>query len=111
MKRCLNPLSISCEYRVYDLLRNYRKVLKKVKEIVHRIDPFEETYVSGSVITGQFAGASDIDVLVITYDIDRKYDIMVNVYREVDVSIELHIVIPDQYNRWYSRFIKKLIKI
>lgn len=41
---------------------------------------------------GDFTGASDIDILVVTEKVDRKYDMMVRVYRE-------------GYERWYKRFI------
>ena len=106
-------MSIPYEYRVYDLLRSYRSVLRKVKEVIHRIDPSAEIYVFGSIVTGKYTGASDIDVLVITNNIDKKYDIMVEVYRETDAPVELHIVTRDQYRRWYSRFLEKdkLVKI
>lgn len=101
------------EYRVYSLLKNYRSILRKVREIIHRIDPSAEIYVFGSITTEKFTGASDIDVLVITDKIDRKYEIMVNVYKEVEAPIELHIVTKKQYREWYSRFIERdeLIKI
>lgn len=101
------------EYRIYGLLENYKKVLKKVKEIVHSIDPVAEIYVFGSVVRGEFTGASDIDVLIITKNIEKKYEIMVNVYKNVEAPIELHIVTPDMYRRWYKRFIdeKELVRI
>jgi len=106
-------LSKPYEYRVYGLLENYKKVLKKVKEIVHSIDPVAEIYVFGSVVRGEFTGASDIDVLIITNNIEKKYEIMVHVYKNVEAPIELHIVTPDMYRRWYKRFIdeKELVKI
>jgi len=43
----------------------------------------------------------------------KKYEIMVNVYKNVEAPIELHIVTPDMYKRWYKRFIdeKEMVKI
>ncbi len=113
LKRCLRRLSIPYEYKVYSLLKNYKLVLQKVKELVKKIDPSAEVYVFGSIVTGKYTGASDIDVLVITKNIDKKYDIIVNVYKEVDAPIELHIITEEQYRRWYSRFIEKdrIVKI
>ncbi len=100
-------MSIPYKYKVYNILKNYRGILQRVKEIIHRIDPSAEIYVFGSVVEGKYTGASDIDVLVITDKIEEKYDIMVNVYKEVDAPIELHIVSREQFKRWYSRFIRE----
>lgn len=91
--------------RVIDTLRDYRKVAKSVKEIVKRFDPEAEVYVFGSVVRGEYTGASDIDIMVVTERLDIKYDIMVEVYREVEAPVELHVVSRRQLERWYKRFI------
>ncbi len=91
--------------RVIDALRDYRKVAKSVKEIVKRFDPEAEVYVFGSVVRGEYTGASDIDIMVVTERLDIKYDIMVEVYREVEAPVELHVVSRRQLERWYKRFI------
>ncbi|MCD6348001.1 MAG: nucleotidyltransferase domain-containing protein [Candidatus Korarchaeota archaeon] len=93
------------DLRVIDTLRDYRKVAKSVKEIVKRFDPEAEVYVFGSVVRGEYTGASDIDIMVVTERLDIKYDIMVEVYREVEAPVELHVVSRRQLERWYKRFI------
>ncbi len=99
--------------RVLEQLRNYRKVALRVKEIVLGIDPEAEVYVFGSVVRGKFTAASDIDILVVTRRINQKYSMMVEVYRQVDAPIELHIATPEQVKKWFKRFIPagELIKI
>ncbi len=106
-------MSRQYEQKVLSYLRNFREVAKLVKEIVKKFDPEVRVYVFGSVVTQRFTGASDIDILVITKNIDRKYDMMVEVYRSTDAPVELHIVTPKLFEKWYRRFIndKELIEI
>ena len=101
------------ELKSLDYLRNYREVAELVKEVVRKIDPGAEVYVFGSVVTGRYTGASDIDVLVITEDVSKKYDIMVEVYRSTEAPVELHVVTRQQFEKWYRRFISegRLIKV
>lgn len=95
------------------MLKEYRKVAEEVKAIVRSIDPQAEVYVFGSVVRGKFTGASDIDILVITDRVDRKYDMMTSVYRSTEAPVELHIVTRRDYERWYKRFIneRELVKV
>ena len=76
-----------------------------MKKIVHRIDPDVEVYVFGSVVRGTFTGGSDIDILVVTEKLERKYDMMVEVYRRIDAPVELHIVSERELREWYYKFI------
>lgn len=85
--------------------RNYMKVAERVKEIVHSIDPNARVYVFGSVIRGTSTAMSDIDILVVTRRIERKYDIMVKVYKAVEENVELHVVTEEILEKWYKRFI------
>ena len=98
---------------VYNQLKNWREIVKKVKEIVLKLDPSAEVYAFGSVVRGEFTAASDIDVLIVTDNIDEKYQMMVNVYRLIKGPVELHVTTHELYRRWYKRFIdeKDLIKI
>ncbi len=90
-----------------EYLKNYREIAKKVENIVKCFDPEARIYVFGSVVRGNYTAASDIDVLVITTKINLKYEMMVAVYRElIDAPIELHVITPDLYDKWYKRFIK-----
>lgn len=100
-------MSIPYEIKVIQYLKKWREVAEQVKSIVKNFDPKAEVYVFGSVISGKYTGASDLDILVITNTIDKKYDIMVEVYKSIEAPIELHIVTPWQFKKWYSRFISK----
>ncbi len=48
--------------RVINALRDCRRVAKSVKEIMKRFDPKAEVYVFGSVVRGEYTGASDIAI-------------------------------------------------
>lgn len=93
------------ELRVLDMLRNYREVARRVKEIVRRLDSNAEVYVFGSVPRGEFTGASDIDILVVTERLDLKDKMRVDVYRSIEAPVELHVVSRKQLEKWYKRFI------
>jgi predicted nucleotidyltransferase len=45
--------------------------------------------------------------------IERKYEMMVKVYKAVEEPVELHIVTEDLLERWYKRFIpvKELMEV
>lgn len=82
-------------------------IAKRVKEIIKLYDPQARVIVFGSVVRGEYTASSDIYILVITEKINMKYDIMAGVYKElVYAPIELHIVSPELYDKWYRRFIK-----
>jgi len=96
-----------------NLKREYIKVARRVKGIVHSIDPDAKVYVFGSVVRGEATAMSDIDILVVTKMIERKYEMMVKVYKAVEEPVELHIVTEDLLERWYKRFIpvEELIEV
>ena len=87
-------------------LRNYLEVAKRVKGVVHSIDPNARVYVFGSVVRGDYTASSDIDLLVVTSNSKLKYDIMVAVYKEVDAPVELHVTTPEVFERWYKKFVR-----
>ena len=95
------------ELRVLGLISNYLEVVKKIKEIVRRLDPHARVYVFGSVVKGEYTGASDIDVLVIISKKDLKYKIMVEAYKCTEAPIELHVVTEEEFRNWYRRFLKE----
>ena len=84
-------------------LRNYMKVVREVRDIVRKIDPDARVYVFGSVVRGKFTASSDIDVMVVTERIERKYEMMVRVYKATEAPIELHVVTPEGF-LWYKKF-------
>lgn len=94
-------------------LKNYRSIAERVKSIAMKYDPEVEVYVFGSIVRGTYTAASDIDILVVTKRIDLKYEIMVDIYRQVEAPIELHIVTQELFEKWYKRFVSpsELVKI
>ncbi|MDK2384137.1 MAG: nucleotidyltransferase domain-containing protein [Candidatus Korarchaeota archaeon] len=84
-------------------LKKYMKVARRVRDIVREIDPDARIYVFGSVVRGRFTASSDIDILVVTEKIEKKYEIMVRVYKATEAPIELHVVTPKGF-LWYKRF-------
>jgi predicted nucleotidyltransferase len=94
--------------------KNYLDVARRVKSIVHEIDPNARVYVFGSVVRSESTGMSDIDIMVVTGMIERKYDIMVKVYKVLeDESVELHVITGKMLDTWYRRFIpaEELIEV
>ncbi|RLG40685.1 MAG: nucleotidyltransferase domain-containing protein, partial [Thermoproteota archaeon] len=45
----------------------------------------------------------DIDVMVVTERIERKYEMMVRVYKATEAPIELHVVTPEGFI-WDKKF-------
>jgi len=90
---------LSTQYKSnLEYLKSYRAVAERVKEIVKSLDPSAKTYVFGSVVRGLYTASSDIDILIVTENINLKYDIIVAVYRElIDAPIQLHVVTPGLY--------------
>ena len=89
------------------------EVVKKVKEIVHEIDPAAKVYLFGSMVKSESTAMSDIDILVVTKMVGQRYEMMVKVYRSIEEPIELHIITDDMLEKWYRRFIpdRELIKV
>ena len=89
-----------------DLLKKYKEIATLVKKIVKKIDPDAKVYVFGSVVKGKFTGGSDIDILIVSEKVDKKHEIAVAVYKNIEAPIELHIVTEKVLKNWYLRFIK-----
>jgi hypothetical protein len=45
-------------------------------------------------------------ILIITINTEKN-EIMTRVYSEINAPVELHIITPEQYRKWYTRFINK----
>lgn len=94
------------EVRMREYLKDYMKVAKGVKEIIHEIDPDARIYVFGSIVKGRYTAVSDIDILVITERIEQRFRMKVEVYKRVEAPIELHVTTSEKFDRWYKRFVK-----
>lgn len=93
------------ELRVLEYLKNFKEVAEKVKEIARTIDPKIKVFVFGSVIRGRYTALSDIDILIIVESLNKKYDIMAEVYKEIEAPIELHVITKELFEKWYKKFI------
>jgi len=100
--------------RVKQYLDNYLEVAKEVKRIVRALLPEAEVYVFGSVVEGKATPASDIDILVVASEItlEERAAIRAEVVKKLDnPPVELHFVTLQEYENWYKRFVKKIVKI
>ncbi|MEM2421905.1 MAG: nucleotidyltransferase domain-containing protein [Candidatus Bathyarchaeia archaeon] len=85
--------------------KDYLNVAKRVKAIVQSIDLSARVYLFGLIVRGDATTISDIDILVVTEMVERKYDIMVKVYKALKEPLKLHVTNGAMLNRWYKLFI------
>lgn len=89
-------------------IRNFRKIARKVKEIVTSRHPEARVLVFGSALRGDYTAASDIDILIVADLDDReKVELKVDIRRALGLSVpvEIHVASPGEFEEWYSRFI------
>jgi predicted nucleotidyltransferase len=98
--------------KALEALRKYREVAEKVKEAARKIAGDAKVYVFGSALTGQYTGASDIDILIVA-DMGKEEATLLKaeIYKAVDAPVEVHIATPEQFEKWYRRFIDRLEEI
>jgi len=94
-------------------LKNYRQIAQKVKEIVQKRLGNVEVYVFGSVIENKATASSDIDLLIITENIEKEeaQKLKAAIIESIDAPIELHITSKSSFENWYKKFITKMEKI
>jgi predicted nucleotidyltransferase len=88
-----------------DTSREYLNLARFVKQLINSIDPSAKVYLFGSTVRGRNVPLSDIDILVITSKIEKKYDMIVKVYKKIQAPVELHVITNELYENWYKRFI------
>ncbi len=100
------------------MLKNWRELAKKIKEVVLRIIPDAEVYVFGSVVRGEFTAASDLDVLVVSDSIpkDHRKRIELKILIEDALSlgpnlVELHPVTIEESKWFFENLRIKAIKV
>jgi len=98
-------LSREYERELLNYLKNYMEVAREVKGILKTIDPQVKVYVFGSVVRGKFTAASDIDILAVTEAIEKKKEMIVEVYKKMKAPVELHVTSPNKFETWYMKFI------
>lgn len=95
-----------------EAFRRYREVAQRVKEAARRLVGDVRVYVFGSVLTGRFTAASDIDILIVA-EVDREAAarLKAEIYSQIDAPLEIHVATPEQFQRWYLRFVDKLEEV
>jgi len=83
------------------ILSDLKTYLKKLKEMVLKVDPKAEVYVFGSVVEGRYNYSSDVDILVVT-EVDRLKVLEALVKEEFTKVFEIHIRNPKDVT-WYRR--------
>jgi len=89
---------------------------RKIKSVARKFDPKAEIMLFGSIVKGSMKPNSDIDILIVTELARNTRDrlrLRVNIAREIGelTPFEIHIVTPEEYRRWYKRFIDKYIVV
>jgi len=111
--------------RYFDLLlerfKEREKYLKNLDYYLNIIKKFfkekfgddSKIYLFGSYLTGNFGPNSDIDILVIkkgeSLFVRDKSEIIAELRRIIGFvnPFEIHIVSEEEYDEWYSKFIKE----
>lgn len=75
-------------------LKNYKCVVREVKEKAQKHFGKVDVYVFGSVIKGNPTASSDIDILIVTNEIslEETYRFKTIIHKSVDAPLGLHIV-------------------
>jgi predicted nucleotidyltransferase len=98
--------------RALEALRRYREVARRVKELVAGIISGARVFVFGSALTGRYTAASDIDILIVAgVDRETAARLKAEIYKQVDAPVEIHVVTPEQFERWHRRFVDALEEV
>lgn len=84
--------------------------LGRIKEVCKSVDPNCKTILFGSYVRGTTRPDSDIDVLLITElakDPWTRAKLYTKIFENLDPEhpFEIHIVTPEEYEKWYKKFI------
>ncbi|ADC65393.1 DNA polymerase beta domain protein region [Ferroglobus placidus DSM 10642] len=93
------------------IFENYRELAVKLKKAFREVleDDDVRVIVFGSVVRGDYSILSDLDVLVVSEKADKvRYgEVLEEVERIVGqlVGVEIHLVTPEVFEKWYRKFI------
>ncbi|MCX8183097.1 MAG: nucleotidyltransferase domain-containing protein [Crenarchaeota archaeon] len=93
--------------RTLEALSNPVEVGREVKKLVLKFWPNARVYVFGSSVRGKYTASSDIDILIVSDDVnyEEALKIKAKIYVTLDYPIEIHMATPKQFADWYMRFI------
>ena len=90
------------------ILQNLDAYLKRLKELVLKVDPKAELYVFGSVAEGKYNYSSDVDVLVVSEA--NRLEVLEALAKEDFTKVfDVHVRRPKDVS-WYKRM-TRLVKI
>ena len=93
---------------------SYAKVIKKLAE--KHFEGLHGLYVFGSVSSQKYHPLSDIDVAIVLLK-PAEEEVRVDFYRKVRETFglnhpfEFHIITNEEWNGWYSKFVKDFVEI
>lgn len=97
-------------------IRNAHSYLRRIRDICRRFDRDCRIIVFGSFARGSMRVDSDIDVLVISCYAGSaafRASMRAAIAREIGLvtPFEIHVVTPEEYERWYKGFIDLYLEI
>jgi hypothetical protein len=93
--------------------KDYRFYCQRIKKRAESILGPVRVLVFGSIIRGEAAPGSDIDVLVISENLPDDHDERGKIKSEIKRAagslspFQIHLVTKDEYIRWYQPFVKE----
>ena len=104
----LEELLVSEARRRREVFENLEKYLKRLVDVVKRLDPSSEVYLFGSVAEGRYLLSSDIDVLVVTDTSPGK--VLAELWLAgIGDPFEVHVVTKDAVEVYRRR--SKLVRV
>jgi len=104
----LEELLVSEARRRREVFENLEKYLKRLVDVVKRLDPSSEVYLFGSVAEGRYLLSSDIDVLVVTDASPGK--VLAELWlASMGDPFEVHVVTKDAVEVYRRR--SKLVRV
>lgn len=93
--------------------KNYRSIVKKIKQEGEKLLGNAKTIVFGSVVQNKWTPKSDIDILIISdqlpADWEKRRIIKTALKSKIGLFLpfQLHLVTPEEYESRYKKFIKQ----
>jgi hypothetical protein len=101
--------------RTLAYLGRYREIGARVKAIAQAECKGAHVYAFGSVVTGAYTAASDIDILIVCAGLhtERAVALKARIRRELglQVPLELHTATPKEFESWYVRFMGEFVEL
>jgi hypothetical protein len=90
-----------------EMLKNYKKYLKKINISASKILNDSKLYLFGSILEGKVVGGSDIDILIIA-DVPKNHLLRAEIIAKIEESaglplshpFEIHLLTLKEFNTW-----------